>query len=139
MTYLILFSVSLMAATILPVSSETTLLYYLHEGKSVWILLIVAGIGNVLGSVINYWIGKKGINYLLDHKKITAERMKKSEELFFKYGAYALLLSWVPIIGDPLTFVAGTLNYNFKKFLLIVSIAKFGRYIIFILIYKSII
>ena len=139
MIYLILFSVSLIAATILPVSSEATLLYYLNEGKSAWILLVVAGIGNVLGSVINYWIGRKGVDYLLDHKKITAERMKKSELFFKKYGAYTLLLSWVPIIGDPLTFVAGALHYNFKKFILIVSIAKFGRYIILILGYQSLI
>ena len=139
MAYLILFVVSLLAATILPLSSETTLLYYLNEGQSTWILLIVAGTGNVLGSVINYFIGKKGVDYLLDHKKITAERMQKSEQFFKKYGAFALLLSWVPIIGDPLTFVAGVLHYDFKKFVLIVSIAKFGRYLILILGYQSLI
>ena len=139
MAYLILFSVSLLAATILPLSSEATLLYYLDEDKSVWILLAVAGTGNVLGSVINYFIGKKGVDYLLNHKKITAERMKKSEAFFKKYGAFALLLSWVPIIGDPLTFVAGVLHYNFKKFVLFVSIAKFGRYLLLIVGYQSLI
>ena len=139
MTYLILFSVSLLAATILPMSSEAILLYYLNEGKSVWMLLIVAGTGNVLGSVINYFIGKKGVDYLISHKKITAERMKKSEAFFKKYGAFALLLSWVPIIGDPLTFVAGVLHYDFRKFALIVSIAKFGRYLILILGYQSLV
>ncbi len=137
MTYFILFLVSLLAATILPVSSEATLLYYLNEAKSVWILLIVAGTGNVLGSVINYWIGHKGVDYLIGHKKITVERMKKSERFFEKYGSCALFLSWVPIIGDPLTIVAGALHYNFKIFVLIVSIAKFGRYIILIFGYQS--
>ncbi|MEA3490879.1 MAG: YqaA family protein [Campylobacterota bacterium] len=132
MTYFILFSVSLLAATILPISSEATLLYYLNEGKSAWILLIVAGTGNVLGSIINYLIGKRGVDYLIDHKKITADRIEKSELFFRKYGIFALLLSWVPIIGDPLTFVAGMLHYDFKKFVLIVSIAKFGRYLIVI-------
>ena len=82
MIYLILFAVSLLAATILPLSSEATLLYYLNEGQSTWTLLIAAGTGNVLGSVINYFIGKKGVDYLLDHKKITAERMQKSEQFF---------------------------------------------------------
>lgn len=139
MAYLILFSVSLLAATIFPVSSEATLLYYLNEGKSVLMLLIVAGTGNVLGSVINYFIGKKGVDYLIDHKKITAERMQKSDAFFKKYGAFALLLSWVPIIGDPLTFVAGVLHYDFKKFVLIVSIAKFGRYLLLIAGYQSLI
>jgi len=139
MVYLILFSVSLLAATIFPLSSEATLLYYLNEGNSVWMLLIAAGTGNVLGSVINYFIGKKGVDYLIDHKKITVERMEKSEAFFKKYGAFALLLSWVPIIGDPLTFVAGVLHYDFKKFVLIVSIAKFGRYILLIAGYQSLI
>jgi len=139
MVYLILFSVSLLAATIFPLSSEATLLYYLNEGNPVWMLLIVAGTGNVLGSVINYFIGKKGVDYLIDHKKITVERMEKSEAFFKKYGAFALLLSWVPIIGDPLTFVAGVLHYDFKKFVLIVSIAKFGRYILLIAGYQSLI
>lgn len=139
MAYLILFAVSLLAATILPLSSEATLLYYLNEGKSVWMLLIVAGTGNILGSIINYFIGKKGVDYLIDHKKITAERMEKSETFFKKYGAFALLLSWVPIIGDPLTFTAGVLHYDFKKFVMIVSIAKFGRYLILILGYQSLI
>ncbi len=137
MIYLILFSISLLAATIFPASSEATLLYYLHEGEPVWMLLIAAGTGNVLGSVINYFIGKKGVGYLLDHKKITAARMKKSEVFFKKYGAFALLLSWVPIIGDPLTFVAGVLHFDFRKFLLFVSIAKFGRYLVLIWGYQS--
>ena len=139
MAYLILFSVSLLAATILPLSSEATLLYYLNEGNSAWMLLIAAGTGNVLGSVINYFIGRKGVDYLVDHKKITAERMEKSEAFFKKYGAFVLLLSWVPIIGDPLTFVAGVLHYDFKKFVLIVSIAKFGRYVLLIAGYQSLI
>ena len=139
MAYLIIFLVSLSAATILPVSSEATMLYYLNEGESPWILFVLAGTGNVLGSVINYFIGKKGVDYLLSHKKITPERIKKSEILFQKYGTYALLFSWAPIIGDPLTLVAGVLHFSFKKFLLIVSIAKFGRYLLLILGYQSLI
>ncbi len=137
MTYFILFGVSLLAATILPLSSEATLLYYLNDGKSAWSLLVVAGTGNVLGSVINYYIGKKGVDYLLYNKKITVDRMKKSELLFKKYGVFALLLSWVPIIGDPLTLLAGVLHYDFKKFLLAVFIAKFGRYLLLIVGYQK--
>jgi membrane protein YqaA with SNARE-associated domain len=139
MAYLIIFLVSLGAATILPLSSEATLLYYLNEGESPWMLFIIAGTGNVLGSVINYFLGKKGVDYLLSHKKISEKSIKKSEILFRKYGTYALLLSWAPIIGDPLTLVAGVLHFDFRKFLLLVSIAKFGRYLLLILGYQSII
>ena len=139
MAYLTLFTISLLAATILPLSSEATLLYYLSAGNSAWILLLAAGTGNILGSVINYFIGKKGVDYLIGHGKITSERMQKSEVLFKKYGALALLLSWVPVIGDPLTLAAGVLHYDFKKFVLIVSIAKFGRYLVIIAGYQSLI
>ena len=132
MAFLIIFLVSLSAATIFPVSSEATLLYYLSEGYVPLAILLTAGTGNVLGSVINYLIGKKGIDYLLTHQKISGDRIKRSEIFFDKYGALALLLSWVPVIGDPLTLVAGALHFNFRKFLLIVSIAKIGRYLLLI-------
>lgn len=132
MVYIITFFVSLAAATILPFSSEATLLYYIHHGHNLWALFVVAGLGNILGSVINYAIGLKGITYLLAYKKISKEQLNKSQNIFKRYGAYALLLSWVPIIGDPLTLVAGALKYDFKRFLLFVSIAKLGRYAILI-------
>jgi len=135
MIYLVLFFVSLAAATIIPVSSEATLLYYLHEGFPPHLLLLAAGSGNVLGSVINYFIGEKGVDYLISHKKITAEKWKKNENFFQRYGAYALLLSWTPVIGDPLTLAAGALHFDFRKFLLIVSLAKFGRYLLLTLAY----
>ncbi|SFV54009.1 probable membrane protein YPO3302 [hydrothermal vent metagenome] len=128
MSYIFLFFVALMAATILPISSEALLIYYLHDEKSAILLLISAGLGNTLGSIINYYIGKKGSEYLIKNEKISIARLQKSEELFGRYGAYALLLSWVPIIGDPLTLVAGVLHYDIKKFIIVVSIAKFGRY-----------
>ena len=132
MVYLITFFVSLAAATILPFSSEATLFYYIHNGHNLWALFVAAGLGNILGSVINYAIGRKGIAYLLVHKKISKEQLNKSQNIFKRYGAYALLLSWVPLIGDPLTLVAGALKYDFKRFLLFVSIAKLSRYAILI-------
>jgi len=130
MSYISLFFVALMAATILPISSEALLIYYIHNEKSVILLLIAAGVGNTLGSIINYYIGKKGSEYLIKKEKISAIRLQKSEDIFKKYGGYALLLSWLPIIGDPLTLVAGVLHYDIKKFIIFVSISKFGRYIL---------
>ena len=53
----------------------------------------------------------------------------KFKEFFDKYGGYTLLLSWVPIIGDPITFIAGILKYDLKKFIILVVIAKFLRYV----------
>ena len=50
--------------------------------------------------------------------------MEKARGFFDTFGGWTLLLSWVPIIGDPLTFIAGVLRYNFKRFVLIVAVAK---------------
>lgn len=128
MSYIYLFLVALLAATILPISSEALLIYYVHDERSALLLLLSAGFGNTLGSLVNYYMGKKGSEYLIKKEKISTTRLQKSEDIFEKYGGYALLLSWVPIVGDPLTLVAGMLYYDIKKFIIFVSISKFGRY-----------
>jgi membrane protein YqaA with SNARE-associated domain len=126
-----------MASTILPISSETLLIYYLYEENSTTLLLLAAGVGNTIGSIINYHIGKKGVEYLVTKEKISIDRLIRSRELFDKYGGYTLLLAWVPIIGDPITLIAGTLRYNIKKFIIIVSISKFSRYLVIIFLTKN--
>jgi len=123
------------ASTILPISSEATLYYYLYNGYTPLILLSVAGLGNTLGSIINYYIGKKGVDYLLEKQKISPKSLKKSEEFFDKWGGWSLLLSWMPIIGDPITLFAGVMHYPFIKFVILVAIAKFGRYLSIYLIF----
>ena len=128
MSYLILFAVAFAAATILPLSSEATLYYYLSDGGNPWFLLLAAGSGNTLGSLLNYWIGRKGTDWLLERGKISPGRLRRSEAFFDRWGGWSLWLSWVPVIGDPLTLVAGVLHYDWRKFLLIVALAKFGRY-----------
>ena len=128
MSYLILFAVAFAAATILPLSSEATLYYYLHAGANPWLLFLAAGSGNTLGALLNYWIGRKGTDWLLERGKISEERLKRSEKFFNRWGGWSLWLSWVPVIGDPLTLVAGVLHYDWRRFLLIVALAKFGRY-----------
>jgi len=132
-----LFITSLMASTILPISSETLLIYYLYEENSTALLLLAAGVGNTIGSIINYYMGKKGVEYLITKEKISRDRLIRSRELFDKYGGYTLLLAWVPIIGDPITLIAGTLRYNIKKFIIIVSISKFSRYLVIIFLTKN--
>lgn len=137
MVYLLMFLLALLSASLLPISSEATLLYYIENNYNITLLFLSAGLGNVLGSIINYWIGSKGASALVESNKISKERLFKSQQFFDKYGGYSLLLSWVPVIGDPLTFIAGIVNFNFKKFVFIVTIAKFGRYAIIILGYQS--
>ena len=135
MAYLIMFLLAFSASTILPISSEATLYYYLYNGYSPLILLTVAGLGNTLGSITNYYIGKKGVDYLLKRQKISQKSLKKSEKFFEKWGGWSLLLSWMPIIGDPITLFAGVMHYPFIKFIILVAIAKFGRYIFIYLLF----
>jgi membrane protein YqaA with SNARE-associated domain len=109
--------------------SEALFLYDVSLGFSPIFLLFVATFGNTLGGVLNYWFGFKGEEMILQKGLIQKERLEKASYFFSKYGGVSLLFSWVPIIGDPITFVAGVLKYDIKKFLLLVFLAKFGRYL----------
>ena len=131
MIYLSLFVVSFMVATIVPFGSEIyfATLLSINEYNSL-LLLIAASTGNILGSVFN-WICGYYAAYFIQKKwfPINQNQINKATNFFLKYGKWSLLLAWVPFIGDPLTFVAGTLRYSFLPFLLLVSIGKIARYL----------
>jgi len=130
MIYLSLFAISFLAATILPLSSELTLAgLMLTSNYDNLLLLIVVSLGNVLGSVFNWVLGFYSRN--LSIKKwfpFKDEQIEKSSIWFNKFGRGSLLFSWVPIIGDPLTLVAGLLRVKFIEFLILVTIGKASRY-----------
>ena len=132
MEYLYLFLTAFISATLFPLGSEAVLLYDLSINLNLYLLFFVATFGNSLGSVVNYWLGYKGEENLVDKKILNEKKILKAQNYFDKYGGYSLLLSWVPIIGDPITFIAGVVKYNFKKFLILVLIAKGGRYLFLI-------
>ena len=129
MIYLILFITALISATLFPLGSEALLLYDIKQGYNIYLLLFFATLGNSLGSVINYFLGLKGEEYLINKKLLNEKYILKSKNYFDKYGIFTILFSWLPIIGDPITFIAGVLKYNFRKFLILVIIAKFSRYL----------
>ena len=134
--YFQLFIISFLAATILPLSSELVLsTMLLTDSFDKYLLLVVASFGNILGSSVNWYLGKK-ILIFKDKKWFPANerQIAKGEIYFKKYGIWSLLLAWVPIIGDPLTIVAGILRVKFFTFLLLVSISKISRYIFLIFI-----
>ena len=137
MVYLTLFTLSFLAATLLPLGSEALLVYDISQNYSLWLLWIFATLGNTLGSMLNYWLGLKGESYLERKGHLSVEKMDKARKLFAHYGGWTLLLSWVPIIGDPLTFIAGVLRYNFKYFVFIVAVAKGTRYAVVIFFASS--
>jgi len=132
MTYLSLFLISFLAATILPFSSELTLAgLMVTSNYDNLLLLIVASLGNVLGSVVNWILGFYSRN--LSKKRwfpFKDKQIKKSSKWFNKFGKWSLLFVWVPIIGDPLTLAAGLLRVRFIEFFILVTMGKVSRYLI---------
>lgn len=119
------------AATLLPLQSEAILLGLLHQQHAAPTLLIaVASIGNILGSCVNWYLGIKA-EHFKDKKwfPVSEQKMHKAQQIYHRYGFWSLLLSWMPIIGDPITLIAGLMREQFVRFLLMVSVAKIGRYV----------
>ena len=129
--YASLFLSALAAATMLPMQSETVLVGLLLADYSPWLLITVASVGNVLGSAINWLLGR-GIERFRDRPWFPASNagLERAQSWYRRYGKWSLLLSWAPIIGDPLTVIAGVLREPFLVFLLLVAIAKAGRYLV---------
>lgn len=131
LVYAVLFLSAFAAATVLPLQSEAVLLALLAKGNhSTIALLFFASLGNILGACVNWYLGLK-IEHYKDKKwfPLSAQQMTRAQLSYQKYGYWTLLLSWVPIIGDPITLIAGLLKENFARFLLLVSLAKVGRYL----------
>ena len=132
MVYFSLFLISFAAATILPLSSELTLLGLLNTNNyNSLSLVLTASIGNILGAVFNWCLGF----YLLRHinKKwfpFSKHQIKFSSKQFNKFGIWSLLFAWLPFIGNAFSFVAGILRVNFLLFLILVSIGKTVRYLV---------
>jgi membrane protein YqaA with SNARE-associated domain len=129
--YLGLFVGSFLAATILPFSSEILMSVLLLNGSDPVCAVGVATVGNVLGSVVNYGLGFGG-NYLLLEKILSHSQydIMAAEKRFKKYGVISLFFAWMPIIGDPLTVVAGLLRIDLGLFLIVVTAGKLARYIV---------
>ena len=127
--YLTLFLSSFLAATIFPAQSETLLAYQISQNpNSAVTLLCIATFGNVLGALLNWILGRFASN-ANRWFQVKEERLTRAKNFYFKYGRYSLLLSWVPIIGDPITIVAGIMREQLFTFLVLVTIGKLTRYI----------
>ena len=131
MIYLSIFAISFLAATILPFSSELSLATLIATSDyDNLLLLTVASFGNILGSVVNWALGSYSRN--LTTKKwfpFKETQIERSSKWFKKFGKWSLLFAWVPVVGDPLTLVAGILRVKFIDFIILVAIGKVSRYI----------
>lgn len=130
MLYLGLFLTALLAATIFPAQSEAAVAGMLLSGHRPLLVIGVASVGNVLGSVVNWWLGTQAAKFgHLRWFPLKPAQIERASGWYRRYGRWSLLLSWVPVVGDPLTLAAGFLRERLLVFLLLVSIAKTGRYV----------
>lgn len=129
--YLGLFLSAFTAATIVPMQSEAVLVGLLLAGYPPWLLVAIASIGNVLGSIVNWLLGR-WLERFRDRRWFPAspESLDRAQDWYHRYGKWSLLLSWAPLIGDPITVIAGVLREPLRVFLPLVVLAKAGRYIV---------
>lgn len=121
------------AATLLPAQSEAVFVGLLAAGSvDPALLFIVASVANTAGSIVNWWLGRLiatgGVERLPARLRPDPERFARAQRWFARFGWPALLFAWLPIGGDPLTFVAGSLNYPLGRFILLVLVGKAARY-----------
>ncbi len=131
MAYAGLFLAAFLAATILPAQSEALLVgLILSNDYSIYLLVWVATLGNSLGSLVNWYLGR----YFEQFRDktwfpVNETNLKRAQNFYQKYGAWSVLLSWLPIIGDPLTVIAGLMRMPLFPFTLLIILAKGGRYL----------
>ena len=139
--YLGLFATAFLAASLIPVSSEVALAVLSKaEGCDIWLLVAVATAGNTLGSIVNWILGRYCLHWR-DQRwfPIKPAMLTLATERFHRYGLWSLLLAWLPIVGDPLTFAAGVLGVRFPIFIALVAIGKVARYITIVALAQHII
>lgn len=127
-----LFGVAFVAATLLPAQSEVALVgLLLTEAYAPGLLIAVASIGNIAGSAANWGLGRS-IERFRDRRwfPANAATLDRAQGWYRRYGRWSLLLSWMPVVGDPLTMVAGVMREPLIPFLAVVTIAKSGRYLV---------
>lgn len=131
--YWTVFGSSLLAATILPFSSEVVLVGALLKGYSPWLLWLFAAAGNTFGSLINWIIGRY-ISHLRHRKwfPFKENNIEKAEDWFNRFGMWSLLFAWLPVAGDALTFIAGILRVKMIPFVILVAIGKGARYAVIV-------
>ena len=130
-----LFLAALIAATLLPAQSEAVLVALLLDGGDPVLLVAVATAGNVLGSLVNWWLGLQ-VRRFQGRRwfPVSPARLERAQAWYRRYGRWSLLLSWAPVIGDPITLAAGVMREPLRVFLPLVFIAKAMRYIVLALV-----
>ncbi|WP_214044501.1 YqaA family protein [Methanomethylovorans sp.] len=125
-----LFITSFLASTVLPLGSEALLLLLINKGYEPIFVIMIASVGNYCGACTTYYIGLVGRKDIIEKHMVSSQQhLINAEKWFTKYGAYSLLFTWVPVIGDAITAMGGIMRLDFKTFSVFVLLGKLLRYI----------
>lgn len=128
--YLGLFVISFLAATLLVFPSEILVAMMPGLGYNVWLVLIFASVGNFLGALVNYYVGKQGSRFVFSRFiTIDPKKMERAQARFNRWGAPVLFFTWVPFVGDPLAVVGGVMEVDLRTFTVWVLSGKILRYV----------
>ena len=134
-----LFLISSSAATLLPGGSEAALLLLANEGTyGLALLLGVASVGNILGSLVNYALGRYALCFQSRRWfPVKPTQLQKAQGWFARWGQYSVLGAWLPFVGDPITVAAGVMRMHWARFLVLVSLSKTLRYAVLLGLFKG--
>ncbi len=130
-TAALMLGTAFLAGSVLPAQSEAVLAALLLAGGPLPWLVALATIGNVAGAAVNFWLGR-GIERFRHHRlfPVSPARWAQARAWFARFGPACLLLSWLPVVGDGLTVAAGAAGIGMGRFLMLVTLAKGGRYLV---------
>ena len=129
LAYLSLFASGFIAATLFPASSEALLLSLQAKGYQPALLFIAALTGNSLGACVNWYLGYR-LQYFQNRRwfPVSEPALARARHWFNRFGSISMLFSWLPVVGDPLTLVAGVVRMRFWLFLPLMVLGKALRY-----------
>ena len=118
-----------LAGSVFPFSSETVMLVLLGSGLDGWQLVIYGSIGNTLGSVFNYYVGRQGkVEWIEKYLKIKKQQMERAQRFMAGRGAWMGFFAFLPILGSAITVTLGFMRANIAISFISIAIGKFLRY-----------
>lgn len=137
--YIGLFVGSFLAATIVPFSADVQLIGMLAAGGSPWVVIAIATVGNFLGGLTSYGIGRVGKWEWIEKLGVKPETLARHKAKIDKFGSWIALLSWVPFVGDVFAVALGFFRVRFVPSALFMLIGKFGRFVVWYLLFAQLV